>query len=206
MRLAFSLLLLLLCIAGSTDSNAPLRVVFLGDSLTAGYGVAAGEAFPKLIELRVHKLYPGRKIEVINAGSSGATTASALKRFNWQLKKLPTHLIIGLGANDGLRGIPVSESFANLESVISRAQTEKTKVLLLGMQMPPNYTKIYADKYKAIFPNIAKKYSLPLVPFLLKGVAGEPHLNLSDGIHPNSEGHKIIADHIWPYVKRFLNL
>ena len=166
-------------------------VLFLGDSLTEGYQLDREDAFPALIEKDLKKKFPDLKI--INAGVSGATTASGPKRLNWYIKARPDILVLALGANDGLRGLKISESEKNLTFVIEKAQSQKMKVILVGMKMPTNYGEPYRTNFEKLFPKLAQKYQLPLIPFLLEGVGGNPKLNLPDGIHPNQEGHKVMA-------------
>ncbi len=166
-------------------------VLFLGDSLTEGYQLDKEDAYPSIIEKNLKGKHPDLK--VINGGVSGATTASGLKRLNWYVKAKPDVIVLALGSNDGLRGMNLKESEKNLSLVIEKAQAEKIKVLLVGMKMPTNYGEPYRTNFEKLFPTLAKKYHLPLIPFLLKGIGGNPKLNLADGIHPNTEGHKIMA-------------
>ena len=180
------------------------KIIFLGDSITAGYGVNKSKAYPALIAemLKNEKL---SSFQVINGGISGSTTASGLSRLKWQLKGKPSFVIIALGANDGLRGTKVEETKKNLEEIINLAKNHNLKILLAGMMMPPNYGKQYTQEFARIFPELAAKHKIPLMPFLLDGVAGEPKLNQSDGIHPNESGHKIIAEKMWPHLRKLLN-
>ena len=166
-------------------------VLFLGDSLTEGYQLEREEAYPALIEKSLKLKHPDLK--VINGGSSGATSAGGMKRLNWYAKTKPDILVLALGSNDGLRGMDLKESEKYLSSIIEKAQSEKKKVLLVGMKMPTNYGEPYRTNFEKLFPTLAKKYHLPLVPFLLEGIGGVPKLNLADGIHPNQEGHKMMA-------------
>ncbi len=166
-------------------------VLFLGDSLTEGYQLSKEEAFPALIEKNLKPRHSDLK--VINGGVSGATTASGLKRLGWYIKAKPDIVVLALGSNDGLRGMNLKETEKNLIAFVERAQKENIKVVMVGMKMPTNYGEPYRSNFEKIFPILAKRYRLPLVPFLLEGVATNPKLNLADGIHPNSEGHKIMA-------------
>ncbi len=166
-------------------------ILVLGDSLTEGYRLGKEEAYAAVMEQELKKTYSD--IKVINGGVSGSTTASAPKRLDWYLKAKPDIMILALGANDGLRGIKVEETRKNLESVIVKAKDQGIKVIMAGMRMPPNYGKEYRESFDRIFPDLAKKHGLKLIPFLLENVAGKPNLNLPDGIHPNPEGHKIMA-------------
>lgn len=167
-------------------------IVVLGDSLTEGYQLAKEEAFPHLVETKLKK--SGKEIKVINGGSSGATSASGLKRLDWYLKAKPEILILVLGANDGLRGLKPQDTEKNLSSVIEKAQGKGIKVILGGMQMPTNYGVEYRKEFADIFPKLAAKYKIKLIPFILEGVGGKPEMNLPDGIHPNARGHLIISE------------
>ncbi len=166
-------------------------VVFLGDSLTEGYQLNKEEAYPALIEKKLKVKFPDLK--VINAGVSGATSASGPKRLDWYLKVKPDILVLALGANDGLRGLKAKDTEKNLSVVIETANSRGIKVILVGMKMPTNYGESYRKDFEGVFTHLSKKYQLKLIPFLLEGVGGKPSLNLPDGIHPNPEGHKIMA-------------
>ncbi len=183
--------------AGAVDS--PITIVALGDSLTEGYGLRKEEAYPALLQERLAKTYP--QVKVINAGISGSTSASAESRLKWQLKNKPQILFLALGANDGLRGLDVQQMKTNLEKTIKMAKANDMYVILAGMKMPMNYGDDYRKKYESVFLELSKTYKLDYVPFLLEGVATNKNLNLADGIHPNAEGYKIIADALVPYLK-----
>jgi acyl-CoA thioesterase I len=177
-------------------------VVALGDSLTAGFGVAADEAFPARLEARLKaEGYPYR---VVNAGVSGDTTAGGLRRVDWVLRASPEIVIVALGANDGLRGQDPKMTRANLEEIVTRLQAAGARVLLAGMRLPPNYGDEYTKEFEAVFPAVARRAKVALVPFLLDGVAGIPRLNQADGIHPTAGGQQVIADHLWPYLRPLL--
>jgi acyl-CoA thioesterase-1 len=169
---------------------APL-VVFLGDSLTAGFEIAEEEAFPAVIGRRLAAA--GTPIRVVNAGVSGDTTAGGLARLDWLLAQRPTVVVVGLGANDALRGHDLQASAANLRAIVGRCRVAGARVLLLGMKIPPNYGPVYTDDFAALYPALAAELDVALVPFLLEGVAARPELNLDDGIHPNPAGHRILA-------------
>ncbi|HET8714827.1 MAG TPA: arylesterase [Holophagaceae bacterium] len=170
-------------------------VVFLGDSLTAGYGLAAAQAYPALIQ---RKLEAARlPWEVVNAGVSGDTSAGGAARLDWIYRRKVDVLVVELGANDGLRGIPVADTERNLRTILDRAKREKSRVLLVGMQLPENYGPAYRKAFQAIFPRLAKAYRVAYLPFLLEGVAMRPELNQADGIHPNAEGARKVADTVW---------
>ncbi len=186
----------------SSVSFAQQKLVVLGDSLTEGYGVSHEAAYPFLLEKKLQAA--GFKWSVINAGVSGSTTASAPSRLKWLLKTKPAAVLLVLGANDGLRGLKPVESEKNLANAIELLQKEKVKVILGGLYMPPNYGKDYTEQFKKIYSSLAKKYKIPLVPFVLENVAGDPKLNQADGIHPNEEGHKVVAEHIFQSIKGLL--
>lgn len=175
----------------SPEVAEPPLVVFLGDSLTAGYGLDEEQAFPALVAERFAE--QGRPIEVVNAGISGDTTAGGLNRLDWLLRQRPDILVVCLGANDGLRGVDLDNSEENLRRIIAKAQAENVQVLLMGMLIPPNYGPDYSQQFATLYPKLAAELDVPLLPFLLEGVAAEPHLNLADGIHPNAEGHAVLA-------------
>ncbi len=166
-------------------------VVFLGDSLTAGYQIAEDEAFPAVVGRRLAAA--GTPIRVVNAGVSGDTTAGGLARLDWLLAQRPAVVVVGLGANDALRGHNLQASAANLSAIVGRCQAAGVQVLLLGMQIPPNYGPDFTRDFAALYPAVAAEHGVALVPFLLEGVAARPELNLDDGIHPNAAGHQIVA-------------
>jgi acyl-CoA thioesterase-1 len=170
-------------------------LVFLGDSLTAGLGLSKEQAFPALIEARLAA--EGRPWKVVNAGISGDTTAGGAARLDWIFQEKVDVLFICLGANDGLRGLPVAESERNLRLILDRAKKEGTRVVLAGIQLPENYGSTYRTAFARLFPRLAAEYRVPLLPFLLEGVAMNPRLNQADGIHPNAEGARVVADHVW---------
>jgi acyl-CoA thioesterase-1 len=179
---------------------APL-VIFLGDSLTAGLGLDENQAYPALLDrdLRKH----GVPARVINAGVSGDTTAGGLSRIGWLLGQHPALVVVGLGANDGLRGLPLTEVESNLRQIVERSRAAGARVLLLGMRLPPNYGP-YADQFTALYPKLAKELDVPLVPFLLDKVGGIRPLNQADGIHPTAEGQEIVARNVLPYLEKAL--
>ncbi|HZR45711.1 MAG TPA: arylesterase, partial [Candidatus Manganitrophaceae bacterium] len=167
--------------ASSERGEEPVLVAF-GDSLTAGLGVSASEAYPALLERKIKQSgYPYR---VINAGVSGETTAGGLQRVGWILKSRPDIVILELGANDGLRGLDVQQTEKNLSMIIERLQSKNVRVVLAGMKLPPNYGKEYTEAFEKIYPSLARRYRLTLIPFFLDGVAAQSALNQADGIHP----------------------
>ena len=182
-------------LAEPTPQRVVGTLVFFGDSLTAGLGLSKEQAFPALIDARLQAA--GRPWKVVNAGVSGDTTAGGVARLDWIYKQKVDVMFLCLGANDGLRGIPVAETERNLRSILDRAQHEGTRVVLAGIQLPENYGPAYRIAFAQLFPRLAKEYRLPLLPFLLEGVAMDPRLNQPDGIHPTAEGARIVADHVW---------
>lgn len=185
----------------SQPEAGPL-VIFLGDSLTAGYELGEDRAFPALVAQALRA--EGVPLRVVNAGVSGDTTAGGLRRLDWLLAQKPDVLVVELGANDGLRGHPLDEIQRNLRAIVERARGAGVRVLLLGMRIPPSYGPEYTRGFARTYPKLAKELAVPLVPFLLQGVAGRPELNLPDGIHPNAEGARIVAATVVPYLRRLL--
>ncbi|MFK5952004.1 MAG: arylesterase [Desulfobacterium sp.] len=184
--------------------KAETTIVFLGDSLTAGYGVEAQEAFPALLPpLLSAKGYDG--IKLINAGISGSTTASGLSRLKWYQRAKPDILFLALGANDGLRGLSLTAMKAHLDDTIKTALSSGMVVVLAGMEIPPNYGPGYTRQFREVFPALAAKYPIVFMPFLLKDVAGLSEYNQMDGIHPNQAGHVIVAANALPYIVNALN-
>lgn len=182
------------------------KLLFFGDSLTAGYGLEdINNAFPALIQTKIDSL--SLKYTVINSGLSGETSAGGKSRINWVLNQKVDIFILELGANDGLRGIPLKETRKNLQAIIDAvlAKNAATKIVLAGMQLPPNMGIDYITEFKTIFPELAKKNGLKLIPFLLKDVGGIPALNQADGIHPTKEGHQILAKNTWAVLESLIN-
>ena len=178
------------------------RIVAFGDSLTAGLGLPRENAYPAVLQRKLDDA--GMTVEVVNAGVSGDTTADGLRRVTWALEGDVRLIILALGANDGLRGLPPAQMKSNLQSIIHRAQQRAIPVLLVGMEAPPNYGEQYAAAFRQVFQDLARENKVTFVPFLLEGVAGVPDLNQSDGIHPTSAGSARIADHLWPAVKTMI--
>lgn len=179
-------------------------LLILGDSLSAGYGIDPEQAYPALLQKKIDAA--GLDFTVVNAGVSGNTTADGLQRVDWLLKRKIDVLFLELGGNDGLRGLPVAAAKANLQSIMDRIRQKypKVKIVIAGMKMPPNMGADYVDAFDDIFPKLATDNHVALVPFLLEGVAQDPNLNLPDGIHPNPEGQKIVADNVWKIVRPIL--
>jgi len=179
---------------GAADVDGPV-ILCLGDSLTEGLGVSPEQAFPSLVEQRLHEAgHPNAR--VINAGISGSTSASAASRLRWQLRAQPDVLVLALGANDGLRGLDLAATRHNLEEAIALAKQAGVRVVLAGMKLPPNYGAAYTSQFEALFPELAKEQGAALIPFLLEGVAARPELNQADGIHPNARGYERVADNV----------
>ena len=180
----------------------PIAITFLGDSLSAGLGVDEDEAFPVIVERRLQEL--GWNVEVTNAGVSGDTTAGGVSRLSWILKQEPQIVVVELGANDALRGLSVQMTQENLGRMISSLKEAGVRVLLVGMMVPPNYGSEYAERFNGVFPSLSDELGVPLVPFLLEGVAAEPELNQADGIHPNAAGHRRVAETVLPFLEAIL--
>lgn len=175
-------------------------VVFLGDSLTAGLGLSEDQAYPSLLGKKLQQ--EGLPVRVINAGVSGDTTAGGLARLSWLLNQHPDVVVVALGGNDGLRGLPVEEVDHNLREIVRRSQAAGARVLLLGLQMPPNYGPEYTARFAALYPKIAKDLNATLLPFMLAGVGGVQNLNQADGIHPTAAGQEIVAKNVLPYLEK----
>jgi acyl-CoA thioesterase-1 len=189
----------------AADSSAQKKtILFFGNSLTAGYGVDPSEAYPALIQDKIDSLHLNYK--VINAGVSGETTSDGNSRVDWILKQPVDIFVLELGGNDGLRGIPLSVTEKNLQSIIDKVKAKYpgSKIILEGIQIPPNMGQDYTAQFRKIYPQLASKNKIELIPFLLKGVGGDPKLNQRDGIHPTAEGHKIVAENVWEVLKNNL--
>lgn len=180
--------------AAAAASDRP-RIVVLGDSLTAGLGLPIDQAYPSLLQQRLDE--QGLDYEVVNAGVSGDTSAGGLSRLDWSLQGDVRVLVVALGGNDGLRGLPPAELESNLARIIERGQARRVTVVLAGMEAPPNFGLDYIVAFHGVYPALARRYGVAFVPFLLDGVAGHPDLNQADGIHPNARGARIVADHVW---------
>jgi acyl-CoA thioesterase-1 len=196
------LVALVLLLAARSAFAADRVIVALGDSLTAGLGVAADEAYPALLEQRLRRA--GFPYRVVNAGVGGDTSAGGLRRLDWVLRSRPEIVIVALGANDGLRGLPVATLRDNLTAIVTGLQAGGARVLLVGMRLPPNYGEVYAGAFAETFRDVARRTSAAFLPFLLEGVGGDPALNQADGIHPNAAGHRAVAERIWPSLQPLL--
>src|SRR5687767_11979736 len=192
----------------SAKENIPIAkkktIVFFGNSLTAGYGLSPSEAFPAIIQKKIDSL--GLPYQVVNAGVSGETSSGGKTRIDWILRETVDIFILELGANDGLRGTPLSETKKNLQDIIEkvRAKYPDTKLVFAGMEIPPNMGQAYTTEFRNIYTELAAKNNMTLIPFLLEGVGGEPELNQADGIHPTAEGHLIVADNVWKQLEKLL--
>jgi acyl-CoA thioesterase-1 len=189
----------------STTAASRQRVVILGDSITAGFGLDdSAKAYPNLLQAKLDQA--GLPFEVANAGVSGDTTASGLRRVDWALSRGGAVLVVALGGNDGLRGLSPEQTEANLRAIIKRAKEKVPGILVViaGMQMPGNMGAPYVEQFQSIFPRVARETDAALVPFLLEGVGGVPSLNQADGIHPNAEGAKLVAENVWKVLEKIL--
>jgi acyl-CoA thioesterase-1 len=202
---AWGLMLCATMVAAADARDQPgamATIVAFGDSLTAGFGVSSEDAYPPTLERRLRE--DGYAYRVVNAGVSGETTAGGLRRVDRVLKARPNLVILELGANDGLRGFSPEQTRENLARIIERLQAGGATVLLAGMRVPPNYGDEYARAFEAVFPELARRYHLPLIPFFLDGVATEPALNQTDGLHPTADGYRVIVERIWPRIRPLL--
>lgn len=183
---------------------APKTILFFGDSLTAGYGLSVEEAFPALIEKELNK--GATKVKAINAGLSGETTAGGLARIDWVLRQPIDVFVLELGANDGLRGLPLDQTRKNLQGIIDKVKAKypKVKIVMTGMMVPPNMGTKYSNEFKVIYPELAKKNNATLMPFLLEGVAGDEKLNQADGIHPTAKGHEVVARKLGDIIAKII--
>jgi len=205
-KLAMMLVFLFVAAIAVAEEKARKRtILFLGDSLTSGYGLSAEVAFPAVIQAKIDSL--GLGYEVVNAGISGETTSAGLSRMNWMLKRRIDVLVIELGANDGLRGVPLKVTRQNLQAIVdsSRKAYPKVNVVLAGIQVPPNLGPEYTSEFKEIFPDLAAKNKVALIPFLLEGVGGIQEFNLADGIHPTVAGHRKVAENVWKVLGPLLS-
>lgn len=196
----------LLVMAWATFAQSPnvkkFKILILGDSLTEGYGVEKEDAFPTRLEIKLNQWQ--NRFQILNGGSSGSTSASAVKRLKWYGKNEPDLVLLALGSNDGLRGVKPEETLKNVEAAILFCREKKWPVILAGLKVPPNYGAEYGAAFEKIFPTLASRYKLPLIGFLLEGVAGEADLNQADGLHPNEKGHDKIGVHLFQFLKPIL--
>ena len=188
----------------ASGQNESKKILFFGDSITAGYGLDEEQAFPALIQERIDSL--GWNFNAVNAGLSGETSAGGLRRVDWMLRQDFSIFVLELGGNDGLRGIDLESTKKNLEEIIEKVRNKKpdAKIILTGMQVPPNLGPDYTSQFQEMYPEIAEEKNVTLIPFLLEEVGGNPELNQADGIHPTAKGHKIIAETVWETLKPIL--
>lgn len=186
------------------NDNTRKVILFFGDSLTAGYGVAPAQAFPALIQEKIDS--QGWNFHVVNAGLSGETTAGGLRRVDWVLQRPLNVFVLALGANDGLRGVDPEVTKRNLQAIIDRVKSKypQAKIVLAGMQIPPNLGQNHVTRFREIFPELAQANDVALIPFLLEGIGGRPELNLLDTIHPTPAGYKIVAENVWQVLEPVL--
>ncbi len=183
----------------ATGASGRPRIVILGDSLTAGLGVDPSQSFPALLQKRLDAA--GHRYEVVNAGVSGDTSAGGLRRLEWSIEGSTRILVIALGGNDGLRGLPAGDTRRNVDKIITRAQQRGIIVVLAGMEAPPNYGAAYTAEFRQVFRDLAKAHDVAFIPFLLEGVAGIPAMNQPDGIHPNPEGARVVERLVWSAIE-----
>lgn len=201
--LAFAALLCAaFCALAQQAARKPVKILILGDSLTEGLGVDKEDAFPARLDSLLGRWREG--IQVVNGGSSGSTSASGVRRLKWYEKAKPDMVLLALGSNDGLRGVKVEETRKNVEAALRFCRERHWQVILAGLKVPPNYGAEYAGDFEKIYPELAAKYHVPIVGFLLEGVAGEPGMNQADGIHPNETGHERIAENLFRFLKPLL--
>ena len=188
----------------ASQTNGERTILFMGNSLTAGFGLEASEAFPALIQQKIRN--SGMNFKVISAGLSGETTSSGLRRIDWLFKQKVDVLVLELGGNDGLRGITLALTKQNLQDMIDKAKSynPKIRIILAGMEVPPNMGDVYTAEFRKMYPELSKKNNVTLIPFLLDGVGDRPELNQRDGIHPTAEGHIVVAETVWKYLKPVL--
>ena len=189
-------------VASVATADAACRIAVLGDSLTTAYGLALEDGFPAQLQERLHAA--GHDCEVLDAGVGGDTSAGGLARLEWMLADRPSHVIVELGGNDALRGLPAEQMEANLDAIVSRLKAEGIAVLLAGMRAPPNLGRTYGDAFEAVFARVAERHDVALYPFFLEGVAGKPELNQPDGIHPTATGIEVIVERILPTLTDWL--
>lgn len=196
--------ILMMNVGNSLSQQEKKSILFFGNSLTAGYGLDPELAFPNLIQEKID----GENVSftVINAGLSGETSAGGLSRIDWVMSQAIDIFILELGANDGLRGLPLESTRINLQGILDKVKQKypNVEIVVAGMMVPPNMGEDYSIEFKKIYPVLARKNNAALIPFLLDGVAGNPDLNLPDGVHPNVEGHQIVADNVWSVLKPIL--
>jgi acyl-CoA thioesterase-1 len=203
-RISLTIVFLFLFTALSLGQSDAQRILFFGDSITAGLGVEEEEAFPALVQQKIDSL--GWNFNAVNAGLSGETSAGGLRRVDWMLRQPVSVFVLELGGNDGLRGIDLSVTKKNLQKIIDKVEGKypQVRIVLAGMQVPPNLGPEYTEKFKSMYPELAEKNDAALIPFLLEDVGRNPERMQSDGIHPNVEGHQVLAENAWDTLKPIL--
>lgn len=188
----------------SASAQEDSRILFFGDSITAGHGIEEQQAYPALIQQKIDSL--GWDYKVVNGGLSGETSAGGLRRIDWMLRQPVDVFVLELGGNDGLRGIDLDVTKNNLQKIIDKVDKTypEASIVLAGMQVPPNLGPDYTQKFRTMYPDLAEKNDISLIPFLLEGVGGNEKLNQSDGIHPTAKGHKVLAENAWEILKPIL--
>ena len=203
MRPLLAALATALALALAAPTHAVERVIVaFGDSLTAGLGVTPEDSYPARLQARLRA--EGYAYRAVNAGASGDTTAGGLRRVDWALRNRPDIVIVALGANDALRGQDLASVRANLDAIVARFQKAGVRVLVAGMEVPPNYGARYAADFRRLYAEVARKRRAAFMPFLLDGVAGNSRLNQPDGIHPTAEGYRVVVEHLWPHLEPML--
>lgn len=203
-RIAHSALLLALLFAVIGAAATERVILVLGDSITAGYGLDLAQAYPALLQQRIDSR--GWRFKVVNAGQSGDTSAGGLSRLDWLLKNRVDVLVLELGANDGLRGLPPETMRKNLQAIVDRTKKKypDARIVIAGMKVPPNMGRDYGDKFDAVYPALARANKAVLIPFVLEGVGGVRELNQADGMHPTAKGHEIVAGNVWKALEPVL--
>lgn len=203
-RIAHSALLLALLFAVVGAAPSERVILVLGDSITAGYGLDLSQAYPALLQQRIDSR--GWRFKVVNAGQSGDTSAGGLNRMDWLLRNRVDVLVLELGANDGLRGLPPETTQKNLQAIIDRTKKKypDARIVIAGMKVPPNMGRDYGDKFAAVYPALARANKAPLISFILEGVGGVRELNQADGMHPTAKGHEIVAGNVWKVLEPVL--
>ena len=199
----FVIVFALITFGTPAHANTPLRLLVLGDSLAAGYGLPQEATFPSQLEAALRA--KGRDVTVINAGVSGDTTSGGLARLEWVLASTPTHVLVELGANDMLRAVLPSLTLHNLDKIVKNLKAKNIKVMLAGMYAAPNLGQVYTDAFRSVYTDLSKKHGIMLYPFFLEGVAAKRDLNQDDGIHPNERGVTVIVGRILPSIEKFLD-
>jgi len=203
-RISGFVFIIIILFSSANAQDSQKVILFFGNSLTAGLGLDLNQAFPNLIQEKINET--GKNVRVINAGLSGETSAGGLNRIDWVLNQAVDIFVLELGANDGLRGLPLESTRTNLQGILDKVKAKypDVKIIIAGMMVPPNMGEEYSSEFVKVYPDLARKNGVLLIPFLLDEVAGNPDLNLADGIHPNIEGHQIVAGNVWRVLKPLL--